>query len=315
LSQSRKPLPGNKALRNWDERAGVRSEPRRLITGPGELGKAFFPENLIPHLGHPLVDPGDQRLRRYLAAQHLYQWLSFTMHFEVAVVCRAAQLIAEGKTGFSLSPAARLDAARIVVDESYHSLYSLDVLQQLEAHSGMTSLGFDFGPLLARLDCVGADMPEYRTLVQLLQVVVFETLITSILSDMPNDDSLIPVVRATVRDHAIDEGRHHAFFAAFFQHMWSQLDPAVRSDLARYLPRLIVQSLQPPTGPARAALRAAGFPERIAGEIIADSYSPDAVLAGINRSAAKTLQLFARLGVLDVPGARDAFLAYGLAVS
>lgn len=307
-------MPATRALHNWYERAGVRSDPRRVLADGDDIGKMFFPEHLIPHLGHPLVPRDDAVLRRYLAAQHLYQWLRFTMHFEVGVVCRATQLIVTDGAALTLSPAAQIDAARILVDETYHSLYTLDVLQQLEARSGIPELGHDFGPFLAGLDSVGANMPQHRTLVRLLQVVVFETLITSILSEIPSDDQLIGIVRTTVRDHAADEGRHHAFFAAFFEHLWSQLDAPMRSRISGYLPCLIVRSLRPSTGPARSALLAAGFAEPAVHEIVADSYSDAAVLADINRSAAKTVQLFARVGVLDVPGARERFLAEGLTV-
>ncbi|MFI1738041.1 diiron oxygenase [Streptomyces sioyaensis] len=305
-------MPEIKAFHNWYERAGVRSDPRRLVDIEDDIHKAFFPEHLVPQLSHPLVDPDDHQLRRYLSAQHLYQWLRFTMHFEVGVVCRATQRIADGSTGLSLTDATRMDAYKIVVDEGYHSLYSLDVQQQLEFRSGIKGLDYDFGPFIAGLDAVGEDMPQHRQLVQLLQVVVFETLITSILSDIPNDESLIDIVRTTVRDHAIDEGRHHAFFANFFKHLWGQLDPSLRKLVAGYLPSLIVRSLQPATSPAHAALAASGFSEAQAREIVSDCYSRETVLTGIRRSAAKTIQLFEQIGVLDIPGGREAFLAEGL---
>ncbi|MDG4792748.1 diiron oxygenase [Micromonospora sp. WMMD1082] len=307
-------MPEVKAFEHWYERAGVRMDPRRLIDVDDDIHKAFFPEHLVPHLNHPLVGPDDYELRRYLTAQHLYQWLNFTMHFEVAVVCRATQQIADGSTGLALTPQSRMDAYRIVVDEGYHSLYSLDVQHQLEARSGILGLPYDFGPFITGLDAVGEDMPQHRRLVQLLQVVVFETLITSILSDIPKDESVVDVVRAIVRDHAIDEGRHHAFFANFFRHLWGQLDAPTRKLVAEYLPHLVVRSLQPATRPAYAALTASGFSEARAREIVAESYNPESVLKGIRHSAAKTINLFEQVGVLDLPGTRDGFRTAGLIV-
>jgi hypothetical protein len=311
MFQTDMPMAPTRVFHRWYEKAGVRADPRRLI-GADDATGALFPPELVPHLGHPLIDPGDAAQRHFLVAQHLYQWLQFTMEFEVAVVCRATQHIADGSTGLALSRETRLDAARIMVDESYHSLYSLDVLHQLEERTGIGALPVDFRLFFAELDAVGADMPGHRLLVRLLQVVVFETLITSILSDIPNDESLIGLVRVAVSDHVADEARHHAFFSLFFQHLWGQLDPSLRRPIARYLPRLIVASLQPATQPARAALLAAGFTEAQVAEIIADSYAPATVLAGIRRSAAKTIRLFERTGVLDIPGARDDFREAGL---
>ena len=312
--QRQPPMPVTDAFRNWYERAGVRSDPRRMLEIEDDIHKAFFPERLVPHLDHPLIDPADQDLRRYLTVQHCYQWLRFTMHFEVAVVCRATQQIADGSTGLDLSDASRMDAYKIVVDESYHSLYNLDVQHQLEARSGIAALNYDFGPFIQDLDSVGEDMPQHRMLVQLLQVVVFETLITSILADIPSDESVVTLVRDTVRDHALDEGRHHAFFSAFFKHLWGQLGNATRNLVADYLPVLILRSLRPATDPARSALQSCGFDPQQVRDVIADSYSRERVLAGVRRAAAKTIRLFDDVGVLDRPGVRDRFISHGLIV-
>jgi hypothetical protein len=301
-----------KAFDNWYDRAAVRAAPRRLVEVDDDIHKAFFPEHLVLHLSHPLVDPDDHRLRRYLIAQHLYQWLQFTTHFEMAVVGRATQRIADGGSGLDLSPTLRANAFQILIDEAYHSLFSLDVQHQLETRSGISALTHDFGPFIANLDAIGEDMPEHGILVQLLQVVVFETLITSILSDIPADESLVGVVRSTVRDHAVDEGRHHVFFAAFFKHLWGQLDARTRTLVAGCLPRLIVRSLQPATAPAEAALRVAGFAEGQARQVIAESYSAETVIEGIRRSSAKTIRLLEEVGVLEIPGAREEFVAQRL---
>jgi hypothetical protein len=311
---SGQPMPATDALSNWYERAGVRTDPRRMLEIEDDIHKAFFPEHLVPHLDHPLVDPSDHELRRYLTIQHCYQWLRFTMHFEVAVVCRATQQIADGSTGLNLSDACRMDAYKIVVDESYHSLYSLDVQHQLEARSGAEALEYDFGPFIRDLDRVGEDLPQHRMLVQLLQVVVFETLITSILADIPADESVVTLVRDTVRDHAIDEGRHHAFFSSFFRYLWGQLDTPTRNLVADYLPLLVLRSLRPATDPARAALLNSGFDAEQVREIVTDSYSRDRVLASVRHSAAKTIRLFDDVGVLDRPGVRDNFIQHGLIV-
>jgi hypothetical protein len=230
----------------------------------------------------------------------------------VSVVNRATRRIADGRSGLELPAETRLTAYQILVDEGYHSLYSLDVLEQVQQGSGITALPYDFGPFISELDAVGDEAPGHRRLIQLLQVVVFETLITSMLADIPGDASVITVVRDVVRDHAIDEGRHHAFFASFFTHLWGQLDAATRHQMALYLPKIIVRSLQPATRAAFLALRSAGFPEPAAREIVAESFSPETVLAGIRSASAKTVRLFEAHDVLDLPGVREQFAAAGL---
>jgi P-aminobenzoate N-oxygenase AurF len=305
-------IEGINAFDSWYEKSGVRSGSRRMAIAGEETYKRFFPEKLILHLGHPRVVPQDQQLRRYLAAQHLYQWLRFTAHFEISVVNRATERIANGKTGLDIPSEARLTAYKIMVDECYHSLYSADVLEQLQRASGIEALPYDFTPFLDGLDAIADDVPQHRELVQLLQVVVFETLITSILYEIPGDESVITVVRDIVRDHAVDEGRHHAFFASFFTVLWGQLDAATRHGMALYLPRIIVRSLEPATESAHQALRAAGFGAAAASEIVADSYCRETALAGIAKASAKTVRLFHDHGVLDLPGVREQFAGAGL---
>jgi hypothetical protein len=314
MSRLFRAMPETKALRNWYGQAGVRTSPRRFFPDDEDIKKAFFPRHLVPYLNHPLVNNGDEELSRYLAAQHLYQWLQFTMHFEVSVVCRAAHRIANGATGLTLSPESRLDAARIVVDEGYHSLYNLDVQQQLEARSGISALSCDFDSYLSSLDSVGDDLPGHRMLIQLLQVVVFETSITTLLTDIPPDETVIDLVRNTSRDHEVDERRHHAFFATFFKYLWGELDHTLHRKIATYLPHLLIGSLPPVVEPARASLLAAGFSEREIKDIVEDTYSQAAVMKGVRRSAAKTIQLFEKVGVLDIPGAREEFHRYSLIV-
>lgn len=300
-----------KVFDSWYEKAGVRATPRRTTPEDQDILKNFFPKHIVPHLNHPLVEAQEAPVRRYVEAQHLYQWLNFTAEFEVSVVLRSTQRIADNKSGLELSRRIRMDAFKICVDENYHALYSMDAVDQIERRSGIKSLDYDFAPFLTRLDSVADAHPQHRLLVQLLQVVVFETLITSLLNDVPKDPSVITLVRDIVRDHAIDEGRHHAYFAEFFKHLWGQLGAGERRLVAHLLPQIIVESLQPATRSARAALAQAGLSESTVSAIIEESYNRDAVMAGIVYASARTVSLFEECGVLDVPGAREAFASVG----
>lgn len=296
---------GMRAFKSWYEEAGVRSGPRRVC---GEdLDKKFFPDHLVPHLGHPLVRDAPDPLRRYLSAQHLYQWLNFTAKFEIAVVVRATQRIADGRIALPLTRELRRDAMRICVDENYHALYSVDVVDLIEDNTGVSAIPYDFMPFLSHLDGIADAYPEHRELVQLLQVVVFETLITSLIEDVPKDLEVMSVVRETVRDHAEDERRHHAFFAQFFKELWAWLEQSDREIASQLLPDVIIRSLQPATRSAQAALGAVGFPKAQIDQIIAESYDHPFVMAGIVVASTKTVALLERCGVLDLPGAREGF--------
>lgn len=96
---------------------------------------------------------------------------------------------------------------------------------------------WEFGGFVQRLDATAEQLlPGEPVLAQLLQVVVFETLITAVLNELPNDTDVVTTVRDLARDHARDEGRHHRFFTAFFHHVWAQLAAGERVRAARALP-------------------------------------------------------------------------------
>lgn len=300
-------------LEGWHEKAGVRRDPRRVLRDELEDGSTLFPLRLIPYLDHPHVIGLGDAARTQLVARHTFQYFAFTAHFETRVVNRATERLANDRMGVSVAPQTRFDAYKIYCDEAYHSLYSYDVIRQLEAASGIDALSYDFQPFLDQLDRIAAEaMGDRRPLSQMLQVVVFETLVTAILNDVPRDRDVVGLVRETVADHARDEGRHHAFFAGYFKELWSGLSPADRAATAAALPRLITQSLRPDLDPIRSHLRAAGLPADEVEEVIADVYRPESVRDQARQQARASVRLFQEVGVVDLSEGRDAFTAEGL---
>ncbi|WP_345464723.1 hypothetical protein [Actinoallomurus oryzae] len=93
--------------------------------------------------------------------------------------------------GFAVSAEQRLEAYQIYCDEGYHALYGFDVIKQVESATGVPFHNFNIQPFIDHLDEIGdralADLP---VLARTLQVVVFETLITAILSEVPGDRSV-----------------------------------------------------------------------------------------------------------------------------
>ncbi|AZM51937.1 hypothetical protein DMA15_04460 [Streptomyces sp. WAC 01529] len=299
--------------RDWYRRAGVRGGPRRRLTDELETGRTFFPTALVPYLDHPRVVELGEASRRELLARHLFQYLDFTAQFETRVVNRATERIAGNRCGVETDAEVRLDAYRIYCDEGYHSLYSFDVVQQVARASGVAPLPYDFGPFLQRLDAVGTEaLPYEPALAQLLQVVVFETLITAVLSDIPKDRDVLTVVRDIVRDHAKDEGWHHVFFSHFFRELWTQESARSRGRIARCLPDLIRCSLLPDLRPVRASLAAAGLAPWVVEDVVHDSYPPASVDQGIRRASRHAVRLFEEVGAMAVPGGAEAFEAAGL---
>lgn len=298
---------------DWYERSGVRSGPHRTVTGPLDPATRLFPPHLVPYWSHPLVRDLPDRRRHELLARHLYQYLTFTAHFETRVVNRATERIADGRTGLALPAAVRLDAYRIYCDEGYHALFSLDLVEQLAEATGIPPLPYAFDPFLRQLDGIGSELlPGEPLLAQLLQVVVFETLVTPALDEVPGDRAVLPVVRDVVRDHARDEDHHHVYFSRFFERLWGDLPLPLKRRAARCLPDLIVAGVAPDLRPVGAALTVAGLRADAVRQVIADSYRTRRSKDALRSAAARTVRLFRDAGVLEIPGATEAFDAAGL---
>jgi P-aminobenzoate N-oxygenase AurF len=299
-------------LDQWYQRAGVRTGVRRMFDDETRQGKVFFPAALVPHLTHEAVRELPPERHRELAVRHLYQFLLSATHLETRIVNRAAELIANNRAGLQLPAAARLDAFKIYCDEGYHALYSLDLADQIAASTGIAIPRGDYGGLVDGLVDAGRRLlPDEPRLAALLQAVVFETLITAVLNELPADGSVVSTVRDVMRDHARDEGRHHRFFASFLHELWAQLGSGLRPRVARLLPVLIRGCLDWDTAPVRSALRLAGLPADVAQLVVADCYG-GADLDRVRDICQATVRICASAGVLDVPGAAEEFAAHGL---
>ncbi|MDT0307149.1 diiron oxygenase [Streptomyces sp. DSM 44917] len=305
------PAPG--PLDRWYEAAGVRGGVRRVFHEEEEAGRVFFPEALVPHLDHPLTRALPPARRRELTMRHLYQFLHATTHLETRVVNGAAEPVANGRAGMDFPTALRMDAFKVYCDEGYHALYSLDLADQIAAVTGIPVPALDYGGFVTALRETGrALLPEDPLLAGQLQAVVFETLITAVLNEVPQDPAVVSTVRDLMRDHARDEGRHHRFFSAFFLQLWARLDRPRRIAAARAMPALIRAALDWDLGPVRTSLRLAGLTEEQTRAVLADCYAGSAVTARIQTVSRATVRLCAQAGAFELPGAAEAFAAHGL---
>jgi hypothetical protein len=285
-------------LGGWYERSGVRSQPRRMLDEDLEVGLVPFPHRLMPYLDHEGLAALTPAARTALSAHHLYEYLLFTVNLETRVVNRGVEMLAHDQAGFPVPVQTRLDALRIYCDEGYHALYSLDAIAQVHQVTGVRPLPYDFGPRLQRLDrSARRFLPEHPQLARLVQVVVFETVVTSVLSDLPRDPTVFRLVR--------DEATHHAFFVLFFKQLWGALSPQLRVAVGRVMPHLVDDCLRPDLGPVRAALVQVGLGPRLVDDVLHDCYPEHAVRAGVRAAGRQTLRLCESLGVFDEPGARE----------
>lgn len=297
---------------SWYERSSVRVAPRRVL-GDGDGARHFFSPDMVPVARHPLVERMPPAVFREVLLQHLYRYLDFTAKLEYLVVNRTVAGIAHGSVGVELPEEMRFDALKIYCDEAYHALFSADLARQARDLSGVAPVLPAEPFFLRRLrEIQEGSPPEFRPLVELVFVIVSETLISATLADVPVDETVVPAVREVIRDHAVDEGRHHAYFAAFLRILWGQLDERARDFTARVAPSLIDAFLRPDFDAVRAELRGYGLDADEAEQVVAEVYPDEVVREFFRTTAQQTVRYFHALGVLGRPGVAEEFARLGL---
>lgn len=301
------------AMARWDDRASVRRNPRRVLTSAG-TEDVFFPPELYPVVDHPLVSDLGPQVRRQLLIQRLYDYLDFTTELESLAVIPVAIKISRNRAGLPIPDQARADAFKIVTDEAWHAQFSHDFIRQLERQTGIGNVNAGgMASFVDRLDRIHEALPwQLRGIEELLFAVVSETLISSILSDLPHDTRLPPSVRDLVRDHAEDEGRHHVYFRAILRHLWPALTEPEQVAVGPFLPEIIHAFLEPDYARAARNLLSAGIGKAELDQVVAESWPRCRVNAEIASAASSAVRYFTEVGALEHPHTREAFQAAGL---
>jgi 3-isopropylmalate dehydratase small subunit len=300
-------------LSSWHEQSMVRTSPHLLVQEEIKDGRVLFPRHLMPYLDHPLVAELPVARQEELVARRLYDYLSFVVNLEAKVVNRGTCIVAFDELDLGVPEQLKRDSWKIYCDEAYHALTGIDLLAQVVRGSRITPIPYDFGPVLGALGAAGRDVGDALPgLDHLLEVIVFETVVTELLTDIPVDTAVVPTIRQMVAEHATDERIHHAYFSIFFDWLWSKLDRGQREMAARALPGMVVACLAPDVSSVRRSLAAAGLSPEAAAQVIEESYPQDRTQLGVRRAARKTVRMFLAHDVLDLSGAEDAFDAAGL---
>jgi hypothetical protein len=199
-----------------------------------ETGLVLFPPELLPGMGHPFVHKlGPQAVRR-LMMRKLESYNAFTEKLEYKAVMAASIKLAQNPEAFGLSERAGREARLIVTDESHHAYVAVELIKRIPAFPELPPLTPSQPPFLRGLAELEKALPtELADDLLIAFVSISETLITSILRGIPRDPRVVSAVRNTVRDHCIDEARHHSYFVyVVHQHWASSLVAGRYSDLS-----------------------------------------------------------------------------------
>jgi P-aminobenzoate N-oxygenase AurF len=312
VSTARQDMAYRSSFRNWDKRASVRVRPRRMLGEP-EHGTLYFPPELVPPASHPIVAAHGLHAVEHLLTHRLYQYLRFTSELEVAAVMPVASLLARGRTDVDLPATMRSDAHKIVTDEAWHAQFSFDLLTQVEAHTGLPCRQPAQAQFVEQLDILRDRLrPQIQDLTDITFAIVSETLISAVLAEIPTDRRVATAVREVVRDHAEDEGRHHAYFKGLLQLLWPVLDARQRKVIGPALPDMIFAFLEPDYTATAIALVDIGLSDRDAEQVLVESFPRPAVRVAVRGAATSTIRYLRAEGILDDPQTYDAFADAGL---
>ncbi|MGW0749857.1 diiron oxygenase [Streptomyces sp. NPDC002587] len=297
-------------FRTWERVATVRNSPMRVLDTDGEL---FFSPELVPALSHPLLAQAEPHVRETVLVHRLYEYLKFTIDLEQSAVIPVTGHISRGMSGLDLPEPMRLDAFKIVTDEAWHAQFTYEILRGVRDRTRIAPALPDTPTFTAELARIHEELPsEIRGLDEMLFAIVSETLISSILDELPQDKRLPEGVRDMVADHAVDEAKHHSYFSTLLRFLWPAMTRKERELAGPYIPQLIFAFLEPDYTSTALGLGAAGLGSQEVEQIMSDVYSREKVVDDVRRGAAPTLQYFVEAGALEHGATLDAFQESGL---
>ena len=225
-------------LRQWDERASVRSRQRTRLTAE-TAALLMFPAHMMPVLKHAaLASLGD-------AARHEYS-VRMACDFQLGVasveldpvVDLCAKLASRGMD-IVLPEPARQVVLTIAADEAYHALLAREFVSDAERFTGVAVADQDRSndPLAKALAYVRQAAPADLARQAETMVLCFaENFVTGELFGLTEDGASDTPFQITLREHLVDEGRHQVFFQNLLRHLWAGIDEDARIALGRLLP-------------------------------------------------------------------------------
>lgn len=271
----------------------------------------FSPE-LVAVSRHPAVVALGPEAVQELLVRRLYDYLTFTIELESLAVIPVTNRISRGRLGVEIPDAMRQDAFKITTDEAYHAQFSYDLIHQVEVDTGVPYLPVE-PAFVRRLDEIRRGMPaRVRGLEDVLFAVGSETLISTLLAELPTDDRLPQLVRETIADHALDEGRHHAYFRDLLYRVWPAIHERDRAAVGPWVPAMIRAFLAPDEPALVRALVAVGVDATDAPDVLAEASPPEFVTADVAAGAASAVRYFTAVGALEDAQCAEAFERLGL---
>jgi hypothetical protein len=229
---------------HWEKSSSIRSRPRRVLKAGAE-GERLYPPSRQPLVAHPLVKAlGGAAIDRVLV-QSLYKFLNDIAHLETEVVCGVVLRVAGGAGAMKLPSPLRRDLLSVIVDEGYHAYVAVDVMDQVQAMTGIVPLALPTEIQLGRAMAASrqALAESDRDMFDLAAVCIAENSLTSELLNINRESGLNPTYHQVNSDHMVDEVRHSLIFRQVLARLWQGLTDDRRERLGCHLPVFISRYL------------------------------------------------------------------------
>ncbi|WP_191488321.1 diiron oxygenase [Pseudomonas sp. FEN] len=295
----------------WEERATIRTRPRRRLEDDGRL---IFPISRQPLVMCATFIRECAHLQHFVLVQSLYKFINDVVIFETEIVDKTARSIAKDNFAIRFPFACRYDAMTVVVDEDYHALVAMDYMQQTIELTAIEPIELPTEIELSRsIPKALALAPDHlKAAVELICVAVAENTLTNDVAAFARDDSVKASVKGLMADHLADEGRHSGFWAKLTRIYWSAASEQDRRSLASIMPVFLGEYLTneiqqgfdfalinqlPVSSSVKAALR-----EEVEG--MSFPITPSHPLVG------NIIRFFKHSGMLDAPCMQEALADY-----
>jgi hypothetical protein len=297
----------------WYDSAWVRRHRLEYAIPETVQSPVLFSPRLVPILKHPRILERGEEFARLLLSHRFFTYADFTSTLEREAVNVVTQKLARRQFWCELPSFMYLGAGRIYTDEGFHAQESDEILGALSESTGIDPVYLSRPQFILKLERLLHGLDPRRSEIAIIGfAIVSETLISSILADIPSDPLVVPCVRDFVREHAKDEGKHHAYFSNLLKMGWPGLSVEDQEFLGPLMAQFVRWFLDPDHHWLTSILADHNFGYQEIDEILAESYPESEVSAVIRDSARHSIAKFEEVGMLQCNRTADAFEAAGL---
>ena len=307
-------------LRQWNERATVRSRPRRRLTAE-EAALPLLAPIMMPALDHPALAHLDAAKRHEYSVRQACDLQEGVAVVEVDSTMDLAGKLGIHGMGIALPEAVRQVALTIATDEAYHAYAAREFISDAERLTGVVIPRGEEPPMKA-LAHVRQEAPaELLRPAETIVLCFVENFVAGELFGLSKDGASDGPFQAIVREHMIDEGRHQVFFQKLLRYLWAEIDEEAKVALGNLLPGVLDALVLNPSFFDKQAriLDQMGFDHETSLRILYESYvrafGPPPAEKYQSMLARTSLNLLATSGIMDHAPTREALVASGWAAA